>query len=90
MGDIYRYTVPKILHPTDEDWAGKTLSIMLHTIFTIAFICFLRIDEALKLQVHHITFSLHPELNLPVMTVKLDWHKTDQTGQSLYLLFIIN
>ncbi|KAF9014423.1 hypothetical protein BDZ89DRAFT_962861 [Hymenopellis radicata] len=65
-----------IIHP----WLGPTLRIMLHAMYTLSFVCFLRFDETLRLKAHNIEFSYDSDTRRPVMTITLDWRKTDQTG----------
>jgi hypothetical protein len=41
--------------PDDKSqWGGARLRMMLQCIYSIAFLCLLRFDEALKIQAHHL------------------------------------
>jgi hypothetical protein len=83
--DVKDYA-PKPRNETDiHNWGGARLRCLLHAVYTIAFMCLLRFDEALKIQVHDIEFGTDPER--PSFRLTLPFRKTDQTGSAFLLLF---
>jgi len=64
------------------NWGGAKLRIMLQCIYTIAFLCLLRFDEVLRIELKNIEvvdkFKGHIKLTLP-------FRKTHQYGGTLFL-----
>jgi hypothetical protein len=59
----------------DEEWGGGRVRRLLYAAYTIAFLCLLRFDEVLKIQVHDI------EIVSPTcIKLMLPFRKTDQNG----------
>ena len=55
MKRMFRYNTGVIKQTSHiDDWATNDVRIMLQAIMTLAFVCFLLIDEVLTLQVHEI------------------------------------
>lgn len=62
MKRMFRYNTGVIKQTSHiDDWATNDVRIMLQAIMTLAFVCFLRIDEVLTLQVHQIEMLYHDE-----------------------------
>lgn len=53
--------------------------LLLHSIYTMAFICLLRVDEVLNIQSHHIQHD-HLPGEQPHMVLTLPFHKMHQYG----------
>ena len=64
-------------NPEQTSWGGAKLRIMLQCIYTIAFLCLLRFDEVLRIELKNIDvvdkFKGHIKLTLP-------FRKTHQYG----------
>jgi hypothetical protein len=58
-----------------EMWAGGRTRRLLHAIYTIAFWCLLRIDEALRIQIHDLEV-----VSSTCIKLTLQFRKTDQFG----------
>ncbi|KAJ7651100.1 DNA breaking-rejoining enzyme [Roridomyces roridus] len=58
-----------------DDWCGRRTRVMLYAVYIISFLCLLRFDEALKIQVHEVRLigDSAVELTLP-------FRKTNQDG----------
>ncbi|KAF9472357.1 hypothetical protein BDN70DRAFT_938255 [Pholiota conissans] len=71
---------PKVYDPSHlsslNQWGGPLARRELEAIYTIAFLCLLRSDEVLKIQLKHVSFSKDP----PTMTLTLPFRKTHQDG----------
>lgn len=61
----------------DENWGGARTTRELEAIYTLANICLLRVDEVLKIEVHHI------KLEGTMLTLTLPFRKTHQYGGKL-------
>ncbi|KAF9020064.1 hypothetical protein BDZ89DRAFT_1093773 [Hymenopellis radicata] len=60
---LYQFnTVAHSPDDTETNWAGPTTRLLAQAIYTIAFVCLLRIDEALKIQVHDIQLTNDMEI----------------------------
>jgi hypothetical protein len=71
--------------PVDiHEWGGGRSRLMLHAVYVIAFLCLLRFDEALKIQIHDIRRLSETsfELNLP-------FRKTSQYGGEINLFLFL-
>lgn len=55
------------------------LRICLHAIYCLAFVCLLRIDEVLKIQLHDMKL-VFDEMNVPSLVLTLLFRKTHQLG----------
>lgn len=64
---------------SSEQWAGKDLRTMLHALYTVAFHCLLRFDEALRIEWHWIEYQQYGDGKIR-LRVKLPFRKTHQTG----------
>lgn len=65
--------------PDIHQWGGPLRRRAVQAIYTIAFLCMLRIDEALKIQFHHI------EIGEKKIILTLPFRKTHQFGgESLF------
>ncbi|KAI6137807.1 DNA breaking-rejoining enzyme [Pisolithus tinctorius] len=62
------------------DWGGARARCLLQAAYTIAFICLLRFDEVLKIQVHDINFMYDATGTTTGMSITLPFRKTHQTG----------
>jgi hypothetical protein len=58
-----------------DHWGGGRVRRLLHAAYTIAFLCLLRFDEVLKIQVHDIEI-----VSSTCIKLTLPFRKTDQTG----------
>jgi hypothetical protein len=58
-------------------WSGPLCRKMMQAVYTLAFQCLLRVDEALSLQAHHITVLDEEEGKIEV---NLLFRKTNQFG----------
>jgi hypothetical protein len=79
------YAPRKCSNKSSESWEGGRAHRLMSAAYTIAYLCLLRFDEVLKIQVHDITFVLtaegkHMELLLP-------FRKTEQCGGELVLRY---
>ncbi|EEB92894.1 hypothetical protein MPER_08526 [Moniliophthora perniciosa FA553] len=61
-----------------DRWGGPRLRRLLHCIYCISFVCLLRIDEALKIQVEHILYV--PGHDRRLLKLTLPFWKTNQYG----------
>lgn len=68
-----------------KDWASPLMRTMMFAIITVAFVCFLRIDEALALQVHEVAFNFDQELELWFMVIHIHHRKNAPLGCKLVL-----
>nr|GAT49007.1 predicted protein [Mycena chlorophos] len=59
----------------DEDWGCAGLRLFMQAIYAIAFLCLLRFDEALQIQVHDIEF-----VDQDTIILTLPFRKTAQNG----------
>jgi hypothetical protein len=65
--------------PDIHQWGGPLRRRAVQAIYTITFLCMLRIDEALKIQFHHI------EIGEKIIILTLPFCKTHQFGgESLF------
>ncbi|KAF9014711.1 hypothetical protein BDZ89DRAFT_1142106 [Hymenopellis radicata] len=80
MQDIYRGTMFHLQNPSEKDWASAGIRIALQAILTIAFICFLRLDEVLTLQAHEIEFGYDKVLELSFIIIRLHHRKNRPFG----------
>ncbi|KAJ6511064.1 DNA breaking-rejoining enzyme [Mycena sanguinolenta] len=63
--------------PADiNEWGGGRSRLMLHAVYVIAFLCLLRFDEALKIQIHDIR-----QLDETSFELNLPFRKTSQYGE---------
>ncbi|KIJ04676.1 hypothetical protein PAXINDRAFT_94457 [Paxillus involutus ATCC 200175] len=72
-------------HSAPDQWGGGRARRLLHAAYTIAFLCLLRFDEVLKIQMHDITtcpyvlWALPPsEAHLCAVRALADWLKVSQ------------
>jgi integrase len=67
----------------NQHWGGARLRMMLQCIYTIAFLCLLRFDEVLRIELKHIEvidkYKGHIKLTLP-------FRKTHQYGGNFILI----
>ena len=68
--------------PDIHQWGGPLHRRAVRAIYTIAFLCMLRIDEALKIQFHHI------EIRAKKITLTLPFRKTHQFGGESFFYFL--
>ncbi|PGH15757.1 hypothetical protein GX50_09006 [[Emmonsia] crescens] len=68
-------------------WGGVRQRIMMSLIYAISFLCFLRIEETLRIEYRHI--RLH-DLRSGKMELILDFRKTHQTGEIKPFFFYFN
>ncbi|KAF7329073.1 DNA breaking-rejoining enzyme [Mycena kentingensis (nom. inval.)] len=61
-----------------NNWGGGGLRLLMHAVYTISFLCLLRVDEALHISVHDIEFNKD---DLDHFTLTLPFRKTDQHGE---------
>ena len=73
--------------PDPNHWGGPIIQCAAQAIYTIAFLCLLRIDEVLKIQIEHIEFVDRGTKDYR-MILTLPFRKTHQFGGklSIYLL----
>lgn len=62
-----------------NQWGGPVLRRAAQAIYTIAFLCLLRIDEVLKIQIEHIEF-IDKDTKDYRMVLTLPFRKTHQFG----------
>jgi hypothetical protein len=67
-----------------NNWGGGRARRLLHAAYVIAFLCLLRIDEVLKIEMHHIEFISDTKIKLT-----LPFRKTHQFGCKLGLLHLV-
>jgi hypothetical protein len=65
-----------------HQWGGPMHRRAVQAIYTIAFLCMLRIDEALKIQFHHI------EIGGKKITLTLPFRKTHQFGGESFFNYL--
>lgn len=63
-------------------WAGYNIRMMLLLLYTLAFLCLLRYDEALQIRWSDLILT-HVEGKLYCLEVRLPFRKTHQTGGEL-------
>lgn len=75
------------LHSEDQQWAGPRLRIMLQCIYAIAFLCLLRFDEVLRIELKDIEVmdKLKGRIKLT-----LPFRKTHQCGGNFVSSFFTN
>lgn len=61
-------------------WGGGRMRRLLQAAYTVAFLCLLRFDEVLKIQVQDLCFETPESIRLT-----LPFRKTEQTGGKVYL-----
>ncbi|KAK6969681.1 hypothetical protein R3P38DRAFT_2587439, partial [Favolaschia claudopus] len=77
VSEIKPITRRKRSEPVDPNqWGGGRSRLMLHAVYVIAFLCLLRFDEALKIQVHDIR-----RINDSCFELTLPFRKTSQYGE---------
>jgi len=67
-------------------WGGYRQRLMISLIYAISFHCFLRIDEALNIQLHNL--QVYDE-NWGAIKVTLDFRKTAQTRGWFFPIFYL-
>lgn len=73
---IKDYAAGSRAQPADlHDWGGGRARRLLQAAYTIAFLCLLRFDEVLKIQVHDIEI-----IGETCIKLTLPFRKTDQFG----------
>ena len=82
---IKNYAPEKCSNKNSKNWGGGHANCLMSAAYTIAFLCLLRFDKVLKIQVHDIKFvdiaeGNHIELRLP-------FGKTEQCGGELILSY---
>lgn len=75
--DIKDYAPGSRSHQAEDPdgWGGGRVRRLLYAAYTIAFLCLLRFDEVLKIQVHDIEV-----ISPTCIKLTLPFRKTDQTG----------
>jgi hypothetical protein len=63
-----------------NQWGGGRARCMLHAVYVISFLCLLRFDEALKIQVHEVR-----RLSEKSFALTLPFRKTSQYGGTVFL-----
>ncbi|KAF8128265.1 DNA breaking-rejoining enzyme [Boletus edulis] len=63
----------------DQSGGVVQTGLLLHSVYTLAFICLLRVDEVLNIQAHHIQHDCLPG-EQPRMVLTLPFRKTHQYG----------
>jgi hypothetical protein len=61
-------------HSAPDQWGGGRAHRLLHAAYTITFLCLLRFDEVLKIQMHDITTCINGFM------LQLPFRKTHQNG----------
>ena len=74
------YQPGKHTEKSTANWRGGRAHRLLLAAYTIAFLCLLRVDEVLKIQVHDIQFSGEDESDH--ISISLPFRKTHQCGGS--------
>ncbi|KAF8992310.1 hypothetical protein BDZ89DRAFT_973503 [Hymenopellis radicata] len=64
---------------SSTDWCGSSLRICLQAIYTLAFVCLLRVDEVLKIQAQDVSWE-YDEAKVPSLVLTLNFRKTHQFG----------
>jgi hypothetical protein len=72
------YQPGKRAEKSTANWGGGRARRLLLAAYTIAFMCLLRVDEVLKIQVHDIQFSGEDEPDR--ISISLPFRKTHQCG----------
>ncbi|KAF9014432.1 hypothetical protein BDZ89DRAFT_962869 [Hymenopellis radicata] len=80
MERLYLHNAQFWTHPNIDDWAGPSLRICLHTIYCLAFVCLLRADEVLNIQVQDLSWE-HDRNGIPSLVLVLHFRKTHQFGE---------
>lgn len=83
VGNIQSYVTQTTSHgssevATDYSWAGGRARRMIHCAYVLAFLCLLRVDEVLNIQVHEV--KIEEEGGVSRLTLTLPFHKTKQFG----------
>lgn len=65
-----------------HQWGGPVLRRAAQAIYTIAYLCLLRVDEVLRIQVEHVQF-IHNGQNFQLI-LTLPFRKTHQFGGEHY------
>ena len=77
----YDYPIHRLgeapINANDDHWGGGRLRLMLNAIYSIAFLCLLRFDEALKIQAHHLEVV---DEGKGEIKLTLPFRKTHNTG----------
>lgn len=80
-------TIQSHVNPEDQQWGGARLRVMLQCIYAIAFLCLLRFDEVLRIELKDIEvidkWKGHIKLTLP-------FRKTHQYGGNFVFSFFTN
>jgi len=80
--DIYEATTSRYQDGHSiHQWGGPMHRRAAKAIYTIAFLCMLRVDEALKIQMYHI------EIGAKTSTLTLPFSKTHQFGGELLIFY---
>ena len=81
--DVQEYTPgSREEKPNMHQWGGPVLRRAAQAIYTIAYLCLLRVDEVLRIQVEHVEFIRNGENFQLVLT--LPFRKTHQFGGERY------
>ena len=65
-------------------WGGGRACRLLQAAYVLSFLCLLRIDEVLKIEMHHIKFISDTKIKLI-----LPFQKTHQFGGKLVILHLV-
>ncbi|PBK80428.1 hypothetical protein ARMGADRAFT_949670, partial [Armillaria gallica] len=71
-------------------WCGGNICRLLQAVYLLSFICLLRVDEVLKIQVHDIKFDAEDDIEKTErVSITLPFRKTSQFG-SEFLGAVVN
>ncbi|KAK0462316.1 DNA breaking-rejoining enzyme [Desarmillaria tabescens] len=65
---------------TPENWCGGNVRRLLQAVYLVTFSCLLRIDEALKIQVHDIEFGIDDIDGIHYVSITLPFRKNSPFG----------
>lgn len=85
LEQLFSYNQRAAIIPPEDDWCGSNLRIGLHAIYTLAFVCLLRVDEVLHIQLRDLKWEQKD--GAAWLHLELRFRKTHQFGGGFFLVF---
>ncbi|KAF8998884.1 hypothetical protein BDZ89DRAFT_969739, partial [Hymenopellis radicata] len=79
MRELFLRNMQALRSPPEDDWCGPLLRMCLQAIYSLSFVCLLRVDEVLKIQAHEISFNEESD-GSTTLELFLSFRKTHQYG----------